>query len=219
MISDPIRVLSVDDHAFIAQGLATRIAVERDLEFVGSLRSAEGLITEVDRKSADVVLLDIEMPGPDPMDSLESLVRVRPDVRVIMLSAYVRDSFIDRSLRAGAWGYVSKSDDPDCVIDAVRQVMRGEFAFGPKVLERCSVDPRGASNASRPTSRLDGLTPREVQVLSLIGRGLSRVEIAHTLHRSPKTIDNHRAAIMEKLAIHDRVELARYAIKEGLAEL
>ena len=134
-----------------------------------------------------------------------------------MLSAYVRDRFIDRALDAGAWGYLSKSDDPDSVAEAIRQVRGGAFAFGPKVLERCQ--PPGPGRAERPATKLDLLTPREVQILSLIGKGLSRVDIAEALHRSPKTVDNHRAAIMEKLGIRDRVELARYAISEGLTDV
>jgi DNA-binding NarL/FixJ family response regulator len=140
-----------------------------------------------------------------------------------MLSAYVRDRYLDAAIASGAWGYLSKSDSPDAVLDAVRKAAAGEFAFGPTVLERCKVEGagagRGGAGGPKPSSRLDLLTPREIQVLRLIGKGMSRLEIAKTLSRSPKTIDNHRAAIMEKLGIHDRVELARYAIEEGLAEV
>ena len=93
--------------------------------------------------------------------------------------------------------------------------MNDEFAFGPKVLETC----RPEGDAKRPTTKLDLLTERERQVLRLIGKGMTRNDIAKSIHRSPKTVDNHRASIMTKLDIHDRVELARYAIAEGLAEI
>src|SRR5262249_22959876 len=137
-----------------------------------------------------------------------------------MLSAFVRDHYIDLAFKGGAWGYLSKSDDPTTVIDAIRKVHRGEFAFGERVLERCqTTTPSKTSAPPAPVSKLDLLTPRELQVLRLIGKGLSRLDIAKAIHRSPKTVDNHRAAIMEKLGIHDRVELARYAISEGLTEV
>lgn len=213
-----IRVLCVDDHAFISDGLRTRFGSERDIEFVGWRDSAESLISAVEETHADVVLLDIEMPGPDPFDAVRELMGKHDDVRVIFLSAYVRDRFIDEALEAGAWGYVSKSDQPDSVIEAIRGVVRDEYVFGPEVLKRCQTSGgrRSGSKKTAPASKLDRLSPREIHVLRLIGKGLSRAEIAGTLHRSPKTIDNHRAAIMEKLDIHDQVGLARFAIREGL---
>jgi DNA-binding NarL/FixJ family response regulator len=223
MTQELIRVLCVDDHAFLVEGLRTRLKLEPDIEFVGWLSSAKELIAEVERTKANIVLLDIEMPPPDPFEILGDLRRRLPDVRAIMLSAFVRDHYIDLAFKGGAWGYLSKSDDPTTVIEAIRKVHRGEFAFGERVLERCQTPPTKASSSSaeapKPASKLDLLTPRELQVLRLIGKGLSRIDIASAIHRSPKTVDNHRAAIMEKLAIHDRVELARYAISEGLTEV
>ncbi len=214
----PVRVLCVDDHAFLAEGMKSRLSIEADMEIVGWLESAEGLSEEVQRREADVVLLDIEMPGPDAFEVLASLCQSNPQVRTIMLSAYVRDHYIDAATKAGAWGYLSKSDSPDSVVEAIRKVVGDEFAFGPKVLERCRPRLGAPEQQDPPSSRLDELTPRETQILRLIGKGMSRVEIAHAIHRSPKTVDNHRAAIMRKLAIHDRVELARYALREGLTE-
>lgn len=215
----PLRVLCVDDHAFLAEGMKSRLSLEADMEFVGWLESAEGLPEAVRRLQADVVLLDIEMPGPDVFEVVADLRRSNPQVRTIMLSAFVRDHYIDAAVKAGAWGYLSKSDTPGSVVNAIRKAVRDEFAFGPMVLERCG--PGRSTRGERqdgPASRLQDLTPRETQILRLIGKGMSRVEIATTIHRSPKTVDNHRAAIMLKLAIHDRVELARYALREGLTE-
>jgi DNA-binding NarL/FixJ family response regulator len=214
-----IKVMCVDDHAFLAEGLRTRFSMESDLEFVAWLPQADRLVEEARAKQPDVVLLDIEMPGADPFETVEALHRLAPDARVIMFSAYIRDHYIDAAVSRGAWGYLSKSDPPEVVIDAIRKVERGEFAFGPKVLERFQSDRLGRRDAGEERkTKLDLLTPREKQVLRLIGQGLSRTEIAKSLHRSAKTIDNYRASIMEKLEIRDRVELARYAIREGLSE-
>lgn len=247
--TNKIRVLSVDDHAFLAEGLRARLALEADMEVVGHLPSADGLVDRVRQTAARIVLLDIEMPGRDPFEALAELRRLVPDCRVIILSAYVRDRYVDATVKAGAWGYLAKSDDPETIIRAVRDVHAGRFVFGPMVMERCRQLGRAPSGGSAggagggeldvgtgqggpdtgaaiaagpgeaPSSRLASLTPRELQVLRLIGKGLSRTEIAKVIFRSPKTVDAHRSAIMEKLAIRDRVELARYAIREGLAEL
>jgi DNA-binding NarL/FixJ family response regulator len=186
------------------------------MEVVGQIETADGLVEEATRARADVVLLDIEMPGRDPFEALQDLGRRCPKVKVILLSAYVRDHYVDTAIKSGAWGYLSKSDSPDTVVDAIRKASGGEFVFGPKVLER--VQPRLREDRPGAGSRLEGLTPTELQVLRMIARGLSRVEIALAMHRSPKTVDNHRAAMMEKLGIHTTVELARFAIREGLAE-
>lgn len=210
MISRTIRVLCVDDHAFLAEGLRSKLALERDMEFVGWLPDASHIVREVEERRADVVTLDIEMPGPDPFEAVEDLQRRCPDVKTIMLSAYVRDSYIDAAVEAGAWGYLSKSDDPDEIVTAIRTVVDGKFAFGPSVRDRLPA-PRGKSRSSL-------LTAREQQILRMIGRGMSRSEIAHALYRSSKTVDAHQQSIMKKLRIHDRVDLVRYAIREGLVE-
>ena len=215
-----IRVLCVDDHEFLADGLRARLALTHDLVFVGWLPSAEALRETAAETAADVVLLDVEMPGPDPFETIRDLHRRVPQLRVLVLSAYVRDHYFDAAMEAGAWGYLSKGDSPRCLVEGIRRVARGEFAFSPEVEERCWIPDRRrrARPPARRASRLVALTSREHQVLRLIGKGLTRSDIARTLHRSPKTVDSHQTAIMRKLGIGERVELVRYAIREGLVE-
>jgi DNA-binding NarL/FixJ family response regulator len=214
---DTIRVLCVDDHGFLIQGLQARLAVEPDMEFVGALPSATNLLDHIKRTGADIVMLDIDMPGRDVFEAIDDLRRRLPEVRSILLSAHVRDQYIDAAYRAGAWGYLTKGDPTDIVIEAIRKVYAGEPAFSDEVLARSqpAANHRGRQ-AAAPTSKLGLLTGREMQVLGLIARGLSRQAIADQLCRSPNTVDNHRKSIMKKLGIHDRVALARYAIQEGL---
>lgn len=228
-----IRVLSVDDHDLLVQGLQSRFEHEPDIQLVGHIASAENLIKAVQEHDAQVVLLDLEMPGPDPFDALSELVRIKPDVRVIVLSAHIRDHYVDEATKSGAWGYLSKNDEVQEIVDAIRKVLDDQFVFGTTVLERCQVQRNGAGIGSAmnsqnegvrslkepPKSKLDLLTKRETEVLRMIGRGMGRKEIAEELHRSPRTIDNHRASIMRKLDIADRVDLVRYAIREGLVEV
>lgn len=217
-----IRILCVDDHAFLVEGLRTRFELEDDLECVGRLATAEQLVPEARRLKPDIVLLDIEMPGPDPFEAIADLQRQCPNVRVILLSAFVRDHYISAAFKAGAWGYFSKSEEAAQIIDGIRTVAQGKVAMGPTVQQRCKTPPRIAnatgSDSQLPQSKLDLLTDRELEVLRLIGKGHARAEIAKLLSRSPKTIDGHREAIMHKLDIHDRGDLVRYAIREGLVE-
>jgi two-component system response regulator NreC len=216
MISkNSIRVLCVDDHEFLSEGLAARLALERDMECVGRLNNAENLVDEVRRTRADVVLLDLEMPGPDPLERLPDLARQAPDAKVVILSAHVRDSYIDAALQRGASGYFAKTDPPAAIFEGVRQVAAGGQAFGKDITERLE---RAAASGQHSESKLRTLSPREMEVLRLIGRGMSRADIARQLFRSLKTIDAHHTSIMRKLDIHDRAELTRYAIREGLVE-
>jgi DNA-binding NarL/FixJ family response regulator len=220
MLNRPrIRVFCVDDHAFLVEGLQARLNLSSDMEFVGRLSTAENLVAECKQVNPDIVLMDIEMPGPDPFEAVEDLRRQCPKVRVIMLSAYVRDHYIDAAVNAGAWGYLSKHDEPEKIIHAIREVHSGAFVFGPKVSNRFTMRNKGLNgDPKQPRSKVQSLTAREQQILRLIGKGLSRAQIAKALCRSPKTIDAHRAAIMEKVDIHDRTELALYAVREGLVE-
>ncbi len=207
--SRPIRVLCVDDHAFLVAGLRARLDIEPGMEFVGHRETADDLVAHVRRTKADVVLMDIEMPGADVFEAIHDLRHRCPDVRAILLSAHVRDQYLDSAFSSGAWGYLTKGDSPDEVIDGIRRVALGESVVSPDVMARRR--PEGSSLAK--------LTAREKQILRMIANGMSRTEIAERLCRSPMTIDNHRKSILKKLGIHDRVELVRYAIAEGLGEL
>lgn len=219
MTKRSVRILCVDDHSFLVDGLSARFEIERDLEYVGSLPNADRLLVEAREKRPDIVLLDIEMPGTDPFEAADDLRRQCPDIRTIFLSAYVRDHYIAAAVKAGAWGYFSKSEDAGTIVDGIRKVAAGEFAFSPKVQARCQPGKGRRGAPVPPSSKLDALTTREQEVLRLIGRGMARSEIAETICRSPKTVDGHRESIMQKLDIHDRAELVRFAIREGVVEV
>ena len=216
MLTTKQRVLVVDDHEFLADGLRSRISLEPDLEFAGWSDSAELLWQKAAEHRADIALIDIELPGPDPFEAVRELRRRRSRARALILSAYVRDRYLQAALDAGASGYLSKADPPETVIDAIRAAARGKFATSPEVRERIGSLRRDKGEG--PAARIEALTRREKEILRRIGRGLTREQIARTLHRSPKTVDAHRTSIMEKLDKHDRVELVRYAIREGLVE-
>ena len=214
-----VRVLCVDDHAFLVEGLRARLGKEGDIAIVGWLPRADQLNQTVQELRPSVVLIDVDMPGRDAFEAIEDLARVAPDVRCVLLSAYVRDTYLDAAVRAGAWGYLSKQDEPSEIVAAIRRVAGGDVTFSKDVTDRFGAPSAGhRAGEQRPASRLGLLTPRELQILRMIGRGMARNDIATSIHRSPKTVDAHRASIMDKLGLHDRVDLARFAIREGLVE-
>lgn len=221
-----IRLLCVDDHPMIVEGLKAHFAIEGTMEVIGVLSSANGLMQEVTRLKPDMVLLDIEMPGADVFDMVERLKRSLPQVRVIFLSAHVRDGYLAAAYKCHADGYFSKSDELEDIVRGIREVAHhrqgdGAFVMSPKVQERCMGGPRQASStdhAKPPNTPMTALSGREIEVLRLIGKGLSRNEIATELFRSAKTIDGHQERIMRKLKIGARADLIRFAIREGLVE-
>jgi two-component system response regulator NreC len=220
MKREAIRVLCVDDHEVLLEGLASRIRLEASLELVGLLRSATDLIAEARRCRPDVVVLDIAMPGPDPFEAAADLHSQLPEIRTVFLTAHVRDGYFDAAFRAGAWGYLYKGDSLDGIVDALKRVARGEYVTSPALLRTPDrPGPAGRSGDEERQSKLETLTAREIQILELIGKGLSREEIAERLHRSRKTVDTHRANLMKKLGIHDRTGLALYAVAEGLVDV
>ena len=219
------RVLTVEDHPFVSEWLASKLR-EDGIEYVGNLTSPDHLPTEARERNAELIVMDIAIPGADAFASAEDVRRAVPSIHIVFLSASLNESHICASLQSGADGYFNKGDEPDEIIRGLRSVAAGRAAFGSSVIETC---PALKSVVDKPlkqlrtfrlpqTTKIDQLTSREREVLRLIGRGLSRAEIPDALHRSPKTIDKHRASLMNKLNIHDRAQLVLFAVREGFVE-
>lgn len=238
--SGPIRVLCVEDHQLVVDGLRAQFAISGDIEVVGHLPTAATLVAEVERLKPDVVLLDIEMPGPDVFETADRVRSEFGNVRLLVLSAHARESFVTAAFNSGACGYFVKSDDVLELIHCIREVVAsppGSFVLCSSLRKQLSVptpampDSRGRSRgradagtrrkavqAREVSTGLGSLSPREFMVLRLIGKGYSRTDIATQLSRSVKTIDGHQDRIMRKLGIKTRAELMRLAIREGLAQ-
>jgi DNA-binding NarL/FixJ family response regulator len=221
-----VRVLCVDDHAVLVEGLKAQFSIDDHIRVVGRLASADRLLEEVDRLTPDVVLLDIEMPGPDVFEMADRLRHQHPGLRFVFLSAHIRDGYLAAAYKCGAWGYFAKGDELEDIVAGLKEIARstgGTFVMGPKVRQRCGAarpaEPLKADRAdAKPGTPLEKLTAREVEIVRLIGKGLSRVEIAKELSRSAKTVDGHQERIMKKLGLHTRADVMRFAIREGFAE-
>ena len=227
---NPIRLLCVDDHVVLFHGLDSYFRISHHVQCIGHLRCADQLLTECARLRPDVVLLDVEMPGRDAFEMVDRLSHAQPAVRCIFLTAHVRDGFLTAAYRSAASGYFSKGDDLDLISAGIEEVARSDeptFVMGPKVRQGCvAFKPRCNIRRSArrscvlhlPSTKLQTLSSRELEVLRLIGKGMTRSAIANELCRSVKTIDGHQEHIMKKIGVHSRGELICWAVHEGLVE-
>jgi DNA-binding NarL/FixJ family response regulator len=210
------RVLLADDHAVVRRGLRFVLDAEPDLEVIaeagdGAEAVAKGLEDEV-----DLAVLDVSMPRMTGIQAASELSRRRPELRLLMLSMHDNEQYFFEALKAGASGYVLKSAADRDLVEACRATMRGEPFIYPAAVTALIRDH--LEKASDGEQNREVLTPRELEVLKLIAEAHSSKEIAQILVISIKTVERHRANILEKLGMRDRVELTRYAIRRGLVE-
>jgi DNA-binding NarL/FixJ family response regulator len=217
-MSSVTTVLLVDDHALVRDTLGRTLRDESDIRVVGTAGTAEQAVAEAGRLAPDIVLMDIDMPGVVSFDAASTIQSENPDTRVVFLSAFFNDRYIQQALAVRAWGYLVKNEPVAKIVDAIRRVKAGETYFSPEVQERLVMDGRFPTLAAPPATRVSRLTGRELELLKYLARGMGQKEIAYLLGLSINTVHRHVTSVMGKLDIHDRVELARFAIREGLAE-
>jgi len=217
-MTTPIRVILADDHSLVRTTLAAWLSALPDLCVLTTVESAEAALSAALDQRPDVVLLDVDMPGQDAFDAARAIQARAPLVRIIFLSAFFSDRYIERALAVKAAGYLTKAEGPESVAQAIREVRSGRVCFSPDVRSRLVVDATGVRLANPAQTRTASLTPRELELLRYLGRAMSRKEVAKVMHLSAHTIDRHTTNLMQKLGIHNRAELCRFAIREGLAE-
>jgi DNA-binding NarL/FixJ family response regulator len=218
-----IRVLLADDQALIRAGFRVLLEAAGDLEVVGEAADGAAAVDLVRRQRADVVLMDIRMPG---MDGLEATRRICADedlagVKIIILTTFETDEYVYRALRAGASGFLVKDTEPADLLQAIRVVARGDALLSPSVTRRLITDiasrpERAPASGGALATALSALTEREREVLSLVAEGLSNDEIAARLFLSPLTAKTHVSRIMTKLDARDRAQLVVIAYESGL---
>lgn len=207
-MSEPIRVLVVDDHPVVRQGLRTFLDLQNDVTVVAEAGDATSAVDLAVTLRPDVVLLDLRMPGEDGVSALRSLRAQGLTCRVLILTSFTGADAVLPALRAGADGYIYKDVDPVALITAIRAVHQGHVLMHPDVARRLT--------ATDSTARSGNLTRRERDVLTEIARGRSNREIARTLDVSEKTVKTHVSAILTKLGVADRTQAALHAVRAGL---
>jgi DNA-binding NarL/FixJ family response regulator len=211
------RILLADDHAVVRRGLRLVLDAEPDLEVVAEADDGAQAVERALKDDVDLTVIDISMPRMTGLQAAREMHRRRPALRILILSMHQNEQYLYEALKAGASGYVLKSVADRDLVEACRAAMRGEPFLYPGAMTPLIRDYLRRARADLPL-REEPLTPREQEVVKLIAEGYTNKDIADALVISEKTVERHRANILEKLGMHDRVELTRYAIRRGLIE-
>lgn len=213
---DKIKVLIVDDHAIVREGIRMILALHDDIEVMGEAADGLEAIDKASKLSPDVVLMDMAMPKLGGLEATLEILKIRPQTRILVLTQYDDTEYIYRFLKAGAAGYVLKKAAGNDLVLAIRAVSQGKAFVDPAIADRVIKGFLKQPEMTGEEILYDRLSDREKEVLKLIAEGYTSREIADSLYLSIKTVMTHRTNLMEKLGFHNRAELIKYAIRKGV---
>ncbi len=205
------RILLVDDHGLVRSGLRQLIDGTADLQVCGEAASGNELLALLQREPAELVLLDLAMPGLAGVELIRQLVAAHPALRVLVLSMHNEGQIVSRALKSGAAGYVTKDCHPDTLLGAIRKLLAGGRFIDPAL-----VDSVVFNTGMDEEPRHEQLSPRERQILEMVCSGMPLGDIADRLHLSPKTVSTHKMRLMQKLDLRTNADLLKYALRQGL---
>ncbi|PMS19806.1 DNA-binding response regulator [Trinickia dabaoshanensis] len=211
MATETIKVLLVDDHTIVRNGVRLMLSSAADIEVAAEAASAIEATRAIEAQRFDVALVDIALPGKNGLDLLKSMQASHPELAVLILSTYAEDIYAMRALKLGAAGYLTKDSSAATLIEAVRKASKGGKYVSPSLAERFASVMSGKSASTHEV-----LSDRELEVLKLLARGESLVNIGERLHLSPKTVTTYRSRILDKMGLGSNAELTRYALENGL---
>jgi len=209
-------VLLLDEHPLILDGLAQRLHPLPDFMIVGQHTHSDRAFFEIFERRPDLVIMDLEIPGRGAIEVADQIASRLPATRTIFFTDYDTDIFIDVALRLGVGGYLLKKEPVQFVVDSISRIAAGETIYSDSIMERLHYDRDSREFHVRTQSFFSGLTLRQIQVLRHLARGESVKEVARAMMLSERAIESHKYRIMQKMGIHDRVLLTRFAIREGL---
>jgi NarL family two-component system response regulator LiaR len=219
---DAIRVLLIDDHAIIRDGIRSLLATEPDIAVVGEADNGRDGVSMAERLRPDVILMDLVMPEMDGIEATRRITASQPETRILVLTSFAAEDKVFPAIKAGAFGFLLKDSDSEELIRAIHEVSCGESALDPKiarmVLREMWVEPV-PKTPQEQVPAVDPLTEREMEVLRLVAQGLSNEEIAERLVIAERTVRTHVSNILGKLHLANRTQAALYALREGLASL
>ncbi len=210
------RVLIADDHAIVRAGLRALIHAETGMELVGEAAGGYEAIELVEKNQPDVLVLDLSMPDLDGISVTRILKQKYSELRILILTLHEDKALLKEAIKAGAAGYILKRAAESELVSAIQTVLRGELYVDPSMVRTLLGEPRRA--APKPPASVEALTPREIEILKLIVEGNTNRQIGEQLKISFRTVEGHRANIADKLGLHSRVELVRYARDHGMLE-
>jgi len=210
-----IKVLIVDDHVIVRQGIRALLLTEPDLAVVGEAGNGAEALAKARALHPDVILMDLMMPGMDGIEATRALVQQQPEARVLVLTSFAADDKVFPALKAGALGYLLKDSGPEDLVRSIHEVARGESSLHPAIARKVLQE---LTRPAEPASA-EPLTDREIEVLRLLAQGLSNQEIGERLVITEATVRTHVSRILSKLQLASRTQAALYALREGLASL
>ena len=214
-----IRVLLAEDHTIVRKGLRLLLDAESDIEVIGEAEDGREAIRKVEKLHPNIVVMDIAMPGLNGLEATRRIKKRFPDVEILILSMHATEEYIFQILRAGALGCVVKQSAPSELVSAIKNVWQGELFLSATISKRVIAEFIQRGERTTEQDSHDQLTDREREVLQLIAEGHSNRQIAESLHISVKTVETHRAHVMDKLDIRGTAGLTRYAIRTGIISL
>ncbi len=211
-----IRVLIADDHVLVRKGIRALLSTKPDIEIVGEAGDGQQVIEQAAALNPDVVLMDLVMPGVDGVEAIRQIAARQMGCRVLVLTSFSTDDKVFPAIKAGALGYLLKDSEPDDLVQAIRQVHRGESSLHPAIARKL-LQEMSRPSPQPPTT--DPLTERELEVLRLLAQGMTNREIAERLVVGEATVHTHVSNILAKLHLASRTQAALYALREGIARL
>lgn len=210
--AEKIRVMIVDDHPMVREGLKTFLEIQQDMRIVGEAGDGESALAQVERARPDVILMDLVLPGMDGIRAIRAIKEKHPGMRIVALTSFSDDDKVYPAFQAGACGYLLKDVTPAELVETIRAAYRGEKRLHPRIAEKLVDTISAAGRKPSP----DELSPRELEVLACLAKGQSNQEIGEALFISEKTVKTHVSNILSKLNLADRTQAALYAVRRGL---
>ncbi|MDX1672167.1 MAG: response regulator transcription factor [Balneolaceae bacterium] len=216
---DIIHILIADDHEILRYGITTYLNAVEDVEIVGEASSGKECVELYEKLQPDLCVLDVDMPDMDGIETARAIRRKSSDVKILILSMHVNEDIVNRALKAGVNGYLLKNTEKEELLQGIRAIMNNQQVFSETVTQILTHSFTNSKPSSLSPRKKADITKREHEILILIVEGYTSQEIAEKLYISPRTVDTHRANLMEKLHLKNTADLVRYAIKNDLVSL
>jgi len=218
MNKEVYKIILADDHEIFLESLSTLVSSEDNMQVFSKAHNGKELVDLVKENSPDLCIVDMDMPEMNGLQASESLLRIYPDIKILILTMHKEKSLIKKMMNIGIKGYLLKTCDKEEFIFAINQILKNKTYFSDEVIETIVKDDAYETKGSPDISKIATLSDREKEVIRLLCDGLNNKQIADKLFVSHKTIDNHRTNVMRKLDVHNIVGLIRFCLKHGLAE-
>ena len=215
-MSEPIRVIVVDDHPVVRQGIKSLLSEEEDIQVVGEAVNGKDALEKVETLKPDVILMDLVMPEMNGIQAIEKITAAHPDARILVMTSFAADDKVFPSIKAGALGYLLKDSDPEDLVRMIRQVYRGELSIHPTIARKVIQE---LNHPAKEPLTPSPITEREVEILQLLAQGMENKEIAAKLVVRDATVRTHVSNILRKLQLANRVQATLYALRTGLTSL